>query len=405
VCLGRSLREICADNISDKEKIEMLLNTVEPSLCPNRMDWLGQTPNEDRSVIIEFLQAHPTDCATKELQGMISLMKNIGFFPAAFKCYWIGHNSDSSKDDNRCYRIHIDVHNESNFRRYQQQIGRSHGLWPPYRGFFVDINLFTGNNGRTAELPKVDVLQKSINSTLGSNSLAETGLADEDSNLMLKLNFLAFKLRTSLIRDGLSPLFKAGESAYRTFYRRQLRSWGISAAKQEELSKLLEEWALYITRKCRDEQLPCSTYLEEAEPFLEQYANRSDANLALIVAAGSLVREEISLSISDEKDDQPVDVHLKMKGLIVFFAGMPGCLNSDLCKAILNSPACLGDNIPVHYMQEDLIKGKYWKKVADERRKQPSRVTLVDKNAPNEAVWIQIEEMCRTTDCCYSYYT
>lgn len=44
-------------------------------------------------------------------------------------------------------------------------------------GFFVDINLFTGNNGRTAELPKVDeVLQKSINSTLGSNSLAETGL-------------------------------------------------------------------------------------------------------------------------------------------------------------------------------------------------------------------------------------
>jgi len=62
-------------------------------------------------------------------------------------------------------------------------------------GFFVDINLFTGNNGRTAELPKVDeVLQKSINSTLGSNSLAETGLADEDSNLMLKLNFLAFKV-------------------------------------------------------------------------------------------------------------------------------------------------------------------------------------------------------------------
>jgi hypothetical protein len=33
--------------------------------------------------------------------------------------------------------------------------------------------------------------------------------------------------------------------------------------------------------------------------------------------------------------------------------------------------------------------GRYWQKVADERRKKPARITLADKNAPNEEVWKQ----------------
>jgi len=35
------------------------------------------------------------------------------------------------------------------------------------------------------------------------------------------------------------------------------------------------------------------------------------------------------------------------------------------------------------------ITGRYWQKVADERRKKPARITLADKNAPNEEVWKQ----------------
>ncbi|EPS61908.1 hypothetical protein M569_12883, partial [Genlisea aurea] len=41
--------------------------------------------------------------------------------------------------------------------------------------------------------------------------------------------------------------------------------------------------------------------------------------------------------------------------------------------------------------------GKYWGKVADERRKKPYSILLADKNAPNEEVWLQIEGMCRST--------
>jgi len=36
-----------------------------------------------------------------------------------------------------------------------------------------------------------------------------------------------------------------------------------------------------------------------------------------------------------------------------------------------------------------VVTGKYWQKVADERKKKPARITLADKNAPNEEVWRQ----------------
>jgi hypothetical protein len=37
-----------------------------------------------------------------------------------------------------------------------------------------------------------------------------------------------------------------------------------------------------------------------------------------------------------------------------------------------------------------LSTGKYWQKIADERRKKPYSVILADKNAPNEEVWRQV---------------
>lgn len=33
--------------------------------------------------------------------------------------------------------------------------------------------------------------------------------------------------------------------------------------------------------------------------------------------------------------------------------------------------------------------GKYWQKVAEERRKKPNSIMLADKNAPNKEVWRQ----------------
>ncbi|PAN09974.1 hypothetical protein PAHAL_2G062600 [Panicum hallii] len=420
--LGPSLREICAANRSDeKQQIKALLDNVGASMCPDHSDWFGnsgldaQSRNADRSVVTKFLQAHPTDYATKKLQEMIRLMKQ-RHFSAAFKCYWNYQKIDSLSNDNLYYKMVIHVYNDSVFRRYQQEMRKNQGLWPLYRGFFVDVNLFKATNKKAAELAKDgDALLKNISGALDSNSSAVDGLADEDSNLMVKLKFLTYKLRTFLIRNGLSTLFKDGPSAYRTYYLRQMKNWGTSPSKQKELSKMLDEWAVYIRRKYGNKPLSSSTYLSEAEPFLEQYAKRSPSNQALIGAAGNLVQTENFLAILDAERDEEgdlrvehgaapsspvstsVDVVPKTEGLIVFFPGIPGCAKSALCKEILNTPGGLGDNRPLHSLMGDLIKGKYWQKVADERKKKPARITLADKNAPNEEVWRQIEDMCGST--------
>lgn len=138
--------------------------------------------------------------------------------------------------------------------------------------------------------------------------------------------------------------------------------WNTSAAKQKQLSNMLDEWyisiniyilfkiviqyvicffplsrAVYIRRKCGHKQLSSSTYLSEAEPFLEQYAKRSPQNQALIGSAGSLVRAEDFMAIieggRDEEGDLERDIIpsnptpmvketiAKDQGLIVFFPG------------------------------------------------------------------------------------
>lgn len=82
-----------------------------------------------------------------------------------------------------------------------------------------------------------------------------------------------------------------------------------------------------------------STYLSEAEPFLEKYAKRSPENHVLVGSAGNLVRSEDFLAIVEEGRDEegdliregettplnlrqsPLDRVTKDEGLIVFFPG------------------------------------------------------------------------------------
>lgn len=230
---------------------------------------------------------------------------------------------------------------------------------------------------------------------------------------MVKLKFLTYKLRTFLIRNGLPTLFKDGPAAYKAYYLRQMKNWGTSAAKQKELSKMLDEWAVYIRRKCGHKQLRSDIYLSEAESFLEQYAKRSPANQALIGAAGNSVRSEDFLAIVgaiDEEGDldreremQPTTSSpstkeaVRKEGLIVFFPGIPGCAKSALCRELLNAPDTFGDGRHVQSLMGDLTKGRYWQKVADLCKRKSDCIMLADKNAPNEEVWKQIENMCHTT--------
>ncbi|CAE5956836.1 unnamed protein product [Arabidopsis arenosa] len=415
--LGLSLREICAAHRSnEKQQMRALLRSVGPSFCPSEVDWFGDEShpkNADKSVITKFLQSQPADYSTSKLQEMVRLMKEKRL-PAAFKCYHNFHRADDISPDNLFYKLVVHVHSDSGFRRYQKEMRHMPSLWPLYRGFFVDINLFKSNKGRDLmALKSIDNAVKDASENDGQRE--KDGLADGDANLMIKLKFLTYKLRTFLIRNGLSILFKEGPAAYKTYYLRQMKIWGTSDGKQKELCKMLDEWAAYIRRKCGNDQLSSSTYLSEAEPFLEQYAKRSPKNQILIGSAGNLVRTEDFLAIVDGDLDEEGDLVKKERvtpatpepavkeavqkdeGLIVFFPGIPGCAKSALCKELLNAPGGFGDDRPVHTLMGDLVKGKYWPKVADERRKKPQSIMLADKNAPNEDVWRQIEDMCRRT--------
>ncbi|TYH00322.1 hypothetical protein ES288_A10G266200v1 [Gossypium darwinii] len=89
--------------------------------------------------------------------------------------------------------------------------------------FFVDVNLFKANKERAAGIAKSnnDIVRHVNN---GSSTSTIDGLANEDANLMIKLKFLTYKLRTFLIRNGLSILFKDGPAAYRAYYLRDVFS-------------------------------------------------------------------------------------------------------------------------------------------------------------------------------------
>ncbi|KAK4490159.1 hypothetical protein RD792_000816 [Penstemon davidsonii] len=410
----RRLREIDAANrTNEKQLIKELLDSVGTSFCPNYLDGFGNEASDSDSrvdwlALSKFLQARPADFSTMKLQEIVHLMKKK--YAAAFKCYHNFHKINSVARDNLYFKMVIHVRHDSTFSSYREKMRCKPGLWPLYRGFFVDLNIFKANKERALEF------SKEVNATVetGSDtnvSSAKDGLADEDANLMIKLKFLPYKIRTFLIRDGLKEL-KKGEDEYKSYYMRQMQKWNISGAKERELCKMLEEWAVHMRRH---KQLSESKYLSEAEPFLEQYANRSPQNLALIGSAGSLVRTEDFLTIVEGGRDEEGDLEperettlsnsspmvkeaiRKDEGLIVFFPGIPGCAKSALCKEILGSSGGLGDDRPIHSLMGDLIKGNYWGKVAEERRKKPYSIILADKNAPNKEVWRQIENMCCST--------
>ncbi|KAL0723717.1 hypothetical protein Bca4012_038316 [Brassica carinata] len=418
--LGLSLREICAAHRSSEEQqIRELLKSVGPSFCPNNLDWFGvesvdcYSKNADKSVVTKFLESQPADYSTSKLQEMVRLIKDRRL-PAAFKCYHNFHRANDVSPDNLFYKLVVHVRSDSAFRRYQKEMRVMPGLWPLYRGFFVDVNLFKLNKGRDPmTLKSLDKTVKVAGENCGQQG--KDGLNDDDANLMIKLKFLTYKLRTFLIRNSLSILFKEGPASYKACYLKQMKRWGTSVGKQKELSKMLDEWAAHIIRKCGNNQPSSSVYLSEAEPFLKQYAERSPENQVLIGSAGNIVRAEDFLAIVDGDLDEEGDLVKKEEvtpttpepavqeavqkdeGLIVFFPGIPGSAKSALCKELLNSPGGLGDDRPVHSLMGDLVKGKYWPKVADEHRKKPQSIMLADKNAPNEDVWRQIEVMCRRT--------
>lgn len=419
--LGQGLREICSANkSSEQQQIKALLRSAGTAMCPDYTDWFGSGDADmmskapGRSLVLKFIQSHPADYATLKLQEMLRLMTQKKF-PADFKCRYNFRKFPYASSNNVHFKMVIHIYSDSGFRRYQKEMREHPGLWPLYRGFFVDVNLFKVSEEKASQMPEDNsLLRNHVESSFGARMFEDDDLADEAENLMIKLKFLTYKLRTFLIRNGISTLFKNGPAAYKEYYLRQMKIWGTSHAKIKEMSKLLDEWAVYIRRKHGNRQLSSATYLSEAEPFLEQYARRSPQNQALIGSAGTLIKtedflvvgegdlvEEEEFVLKDEKlpltMDTQIDKVSKAQGMIVFFPGIPGCAKSALCRELVNAPGGLGDDRPMHSLMGDLIKGRYWQKVLEQRKKKPYEITLADKNAPNEEVWKQIEDMSRST--------
>ncbi|KAL2651085.1 hypothetical protein R1flu_019213 [Riccia fluitans] len=422
--LGPALREIFAANRESEEKqMRALLQAVGKDMCSNMSDWFDEktlnvqsSKGPETHLIGSFLQASPADDSTLKLQELCRAIR-ARKLPVRFKCRSNAHRKTGAAEnpDLISFRMTIHVLSDSAFRRYQNEMRKQPGLWPLYRGFFVDIELSPGAPG-SGPVAAVNEAKEKLEDSSDQFTPSKVGLEqgtmfDDTEHLMLKLKFLPYKLRTFLIRNGLAALMNKGVSEYKTYYMRQMKNWGTSAQKQKELTQLLDEWATVAKKHFKDKKLH-NSYLTVAEPFLEKYAQRNAKNQRLIGAAGSAVNveqflAEVSGERSEEEDDSNhmedeapstsavTDASLvkKAKGMLVFFPGIPGCAKSGLCAEIRK----VTDLGAQHHLMGDTTKGRYWQLLADQRKKKPQVITLADKNAPNEEVWKQIENMCEST--------
>ncbi|KAG0576428.1 hypothetical protein KC19_5G079000 [Ceratodon purpureus] len=414
---GKDLREICSSHRdSENKQVAALLRAVGSDFCSDTEDWLedklieqeGKTKTRTYPMLETLLHSTPANYSTKKLQEMIRVIHK-SKLPVRFKCHKIMSSQSRNDQDNVVSQFKMTVHvlSDSAFRRYQKEMSKHASLWPLYRGFFVDVRVFNASNA-PAMIDKKSLTDGNAEETRGSGECGQDDSVDESQNLMLKLKFLPYKIRTFLIRNGISALFDKGVAEYKEYYTRQMKIWGTSPEKQMELTKLLNEWAGYIKKRMNGKKLSSNTYLTEAEPFLKQFAERSLKNKKLVGAAGVDIDVDDFLAIQQGGEDEyisegehapsaatpaPAAPAIKAQGMLVFFPGIPGCAKSALCKAIMTST----HELPTHSLMGDMIKGKYWPKLNDERAKKPHRITFADKNAPNKEVWQTVQKICNTT--------
>ncbi|KAI5065871.1 hypothetical protein GOP47_0018495 [Adiantum capillus-veneris] len=394
--LQKGLRTICAQHmISEKEQIKALLQSIGQDMCSDWSDWTSEGSNS--TFLPKFLKATPLDHVTRKLQEMLRFLQDRKM-RVRYPCHVKGYDAKEQKTH---YRMTIHVLDDSVFRKYQTAMRRNPELWPLYRGFFMDVYLMHGSQNKNLVTALSDKFSKnSLSSDEQSNSLA-----DESEDLMLKLKFLPYKIRTFLIRNGLSILFQNGFPAYRKYYLRQMGNWNTSSDKEQQLDRLLTEWAEYITGKGRGKGINSHMYLSEVEPFLEEFAKRSLWNKSLIGYTGPAGKtEELLKELTEEADvsEQQAPPVAKEtvdgKGIIIFFPGIPGCGKSALCEELFKDPGDLANGRTIRSLMGDLVKGKYWSLLAKQHQQGPATgVTLADKNAPNVEVWKTVGDISKST--------
>eukprot|EP00271_Cylindrocystis_brebissonii_P006260 TRINITY_DN18972_c0_g1_i1.p1 TRINITY_DN18972_c0_g1~~TRINITY_DN18972_c0_g1_i1.p1 ORF type:complete len:1171 (+),score=244.92 TRINITY_DN18972_c0_g1_i1:325-3837(+) len=305
---------------------------------------------------------------------------------------------------------------DSAFRKYQNLMRTHPGLWPLYRGFFVEAYVLETSSDVAEQLTSRQPLPADHGEATAAVGPAATQQAhgvtldNDNQHLMLKMKFLPYKLRTFLIRNGLGPLMKGGEAAYMQHCNRLFKAWGLSPKKTKQMKELCNAWATYfIPRKPAAEANINRNYLDELEPFLKQYA-RASASKARAVGA-SLSEKMSALTMGEEEEEEHEESHTNQapdgrresvasdyEGVLVFFPGIPGCAKSAICEHLMQQKGgTLAGGREMEHLMGDAIQGKYWNLTEAKRKKNHKVMTLADKNAPNTDAWDKIERICEAT--------
>eukprot|EP00850_Spirogloea_muscicola_P023083 SM000327S12487 [mRNA] locus=s327:71351:78507:- [translate_table: standard] len=438
---GQRLRKIFQGQSKLSETVAVLLQEAGPAVC-EASAWQDKSTDEqmnnvasgkpEEDLLALFMGSAPSNAATEKLQALVwtlqkeKLRVKLKCSPRPLDDFSKSHlrtlvpesACDSVLASGSVQRFILSVHvfHDSTFQRYQRLLRMQPGLWPLYRGFFVEVFVFSAlhkeHGGFQEQQPGHLIQTKLSHLQLQGQDKSQ---ATEEEVLMLKMKFLPYKLRTFLIRNLLSTLLKKGDDAYVQEVVRQLKQWGVSPKRRDaliELCKLwqarvhtnsqdmnthfkLNHWAKHVNK--RKEVVSEQSYLELLEPFLANFASQRRSNAQLVGAP--------VFHATKSDDDECVDNYGLSEDpqctvtprFMLFFPGIPGCGKSALCEELCRI-GDVGDGREVMHVMGDKTQGRYWK-VLEEKIKEEGnlqKTILADKNAPNHQVWDQVTMMCAT---------
>eukprot|EP00850_Spirogloea_muscicola_P012564 SM000082S22806 [mRNA] locus=s82:18401:25588:+ [translate_table: standard] len=396
---GQRLRKIFQGQSKLSETLAVLLQEAGPAVC-EASAWQDKSTDEqmnnvasgkpEEDLLALFMGSAPSSAATEKLQALVRTLQKeklrvkLKCSPRPLDDFSKSHlrtlvaesacDSVLASGSVQSFILSVHVFYDSTFQRYQRLLRMQPGLWPLYRGFFVEVFVLSAphkEHGDFQEQQPGHLIQTKLSHL--QLQVQEKSQATGEEVLMLKMKFLPYKLRTFLIRNLLSTLLKKGDDAY-----------------VQEVVR-----AKHVNK--RKEVVSEQSYLEMLEPFLASFASQRRSNAQLVGAP--------LFHATRSDDDECVDnhglpedqQHTVTPRFMIFFPGIPGCGKSALCEELCRI-GDVGDGREVMHVMGDKTQGRYWKVLAEKMMEEGNlqKTILADKNAPNHQVWDQVKVTCAT---------
>ena len=163
----------------------------------------------------------------------------------------------------RCLCI-IHVHHDESFQTYNKYLVREgcQGM-ALFRGFVIEI---IADNNRNQRLPASEADGVIDRCMLHTN---------REENLMLKMKFLPYMVRTFICRNGLSILQSSGVAAFEQYAVGQLSRWKVSQVSMKKWLSFFKCWSTYCTSPAPAHLPPLTskTYLQHYKECDKMYAS------------------------------------------------------------------------------------------------------------------------------------